>query len=461
MNKSFLYNLKKLQSLSILLLAFIFLFFFASPVFASYTFLQDSFTAPDNTNLFEFNSLYSPAYDFSGPMYINNNEVTGGYLWFVNNVPTNNCTSIDTYQTFNDGATAYLMQYSDGYLYHYKTIELTLQNDYLVRVSINGAATQNDILTLQHLNLSDGWHNVKMCIINKEITAYIDNNLIYQGAVPSAYDWDGRGNKVMFYQNIGTDFGYEDNLLITSYDNLPNTPPSVGLVTITPNPVEVNTSLIATGTFIDQDTSDTHTAIANWDDGTPSTTCSVTENNGSGTITCVLSLGYTNADIYSPIITVTDNHGASDNSSPFEYLAVYKPTPQGLFSGASKFTTPVGSYAADTSLSGQVKFGITAKYEDQTPTGKASMEFKAANFEFESTSVTILVTSNGKATLRGTGTVNGAGSYTFLATGIDDANDTIRFQIKDSSNTIVYDSQQGATDTTNPTASVTGQVIVH
>ena len=108
-----------------------------------------------------------------------------------------------------------------------------------------------------------------------------------------------------------------------------------------------------------------------------------------------------------------------------------------------------------------MKFGITAKYEDQTPTGKASMEFKAANFEFESTSVTILVTSNGKATLRGTGTVNGAGSYTFLATGIDDANDTIRFQIKDSSNTIVYDSQQGATDTTNPTASVTGQVIVH
>jgi hypothetical protein len=99
------------------------------------------------------------------------------------------------------------------------------------------------------------------------------------------------------------------------------------------------------------------------------------------------------------------------------------------------------------------------------PTGNVSMHFRAANLEFEATSLTLLVTESDKATVRGTGTINGQGSYAFLATGFDGKNtntqDTVRFQIKNSSGTVIYDSQPGDADTAPPIRLVTGQVVIH
>lgn len=96
------------------------------------------------------------------------------------------------------------------------------------------------------------------------------------------------------------------------------------------------------------------------------------------------------------------------------------------------------------------------------------MNFKAANIDFASTSLQSLATTNGKAYLKGTGTVNSSGNYTFLATGIDGSvvggNDMIRFQIKDPSNNnnVIYDSQPGAADTADPTTlDATGNIRVH
>ena len=94
------------------------------------------------------------------------------------------------------------------------------------------------------------------------------------------------------------------------------------------------------------------------------------------------------------------------------------------------------------------------------------MNFKAASLDFASTFLSSLATSNGKAYLKGTGTLNGTSGYTFLATGIDGSvaggNDLIRFQIKDSSNNVVYDSQPGAGDTADPTTvDATGNIRVH
>ena len=86
------------------------------------------------------------------------------------------------------------------------------------------------------------------------------------------------------------------------------------------------------------------------------------------------------------------------------------------------------------------------------------MNFKNANIDFVSTSLTSLSTANGKAYLQGSGTVNGTSGYTFLATGIDGSvlggSDLIRFRIKDASNNVIYDSQSGAGDTTDPTTVV-------
>lgn len=240
-----------------------------------------------------------------------------------------------------------------------------------------------------------------------------------------------------------------------------NAPPQVGSITVSPNPVQVNTAVIASASFTDANTLDTHTVTVNWGDGSNPTSCTISESSGSGIATCTRSSGYTMASVYSPIITATDNYGASGDSPSYEYLSVYNPTSQGLFSGARIFNSPFGAYTAQPSFIGQVQFGITAKYNNNNqPTGKVSMNFKQANLEFESTSITVLVTLNGKAILRGIGTINGTGNYTFLATGIDGINDTIRFQIKNES-TVVYDSQLNDLDTADPTALVTGQVSIH
>jgi hypothetical protein len=44
--------------------------------------------------------------------------------------------------------------------------------------------------------------------------------------------------------------------------------PNVGAVTVNPNPVQINTSVTATTTFTDGDTTDTHTAKVDWGDQT-------------------------------------------------------------------------------------------------------------------------------------------------------------------------------------------------
>ena len=119
------------------------------------------------------------------------------------------------------------------------------------------------------------------------------------------------------------------------------------------------------------------------------------------------------------------------------------------------------NFGDGATASGQVQFGVTSKYLDSAIIGDVSMNFRAANLEFDATTLTVLVTSNGQATLRGTGTINGSGNYNFLVTGLDGFQDAVRFQIKDQSGTVIYDSQPGAVDTAAPTASVTGQIIVH
>jgi large repetitive protein len=77
------------------------------------------------------------------------------------------------------------------------------------------------------------------------------------------------------------------------------------------------------------------------------------------------------------------------------------------------------------------------------------MNFGVANLRFNATSVSSLAIANGMATLTGTGTINGAGNYHFLVTGVNGGG--IRVQITDSSNNVIYDTQPGAPMTATPT----------
>ena len=242
--------------------------------------------------------------------------------------------------------------------------------------------------------------------------------------------------------------------------NVNNISPTVSAISAPTAPVVLGTSISSSASFTDPGALDTHTAIWDWGDGT--TTGTVTENNGSGSISD--NHTYVSTGVYTITLTVTDKDGGA-GISIFQYVSVYNPTSQGLFSGARIFASPFGAYTANPSLVGNVMFGISVKYSGTAPTGHVNMNFKVANLDFVATSIDSLVTAFGKATLRGSGTINDSGNYTFLVTGIDGGQagglDTVRFQIKDSSGIVIYDSQLGAPDTIDPTAVVTGQIVVH
>ncbi len=238
-----------------------------------------------------------------------------------------------------------------------------------------------------------------------------------------------------------------------------NQVPVVGGITVSPNPETINTNIAGSASFTDANAGDTHTATWNWGDNNTSSG-SIMEPSGATPGSVTGSHQYVTPGVYTITLSVSDGTGAG--TSIFEYLSVYDPQPNSHFGAARIFTSPAGAYLANTNLTGQVKFGVQAKYSGTNSQGSVNMDFSAANFKFDATSISSLVVANNKATLRGNGTVNGSGNYTFLITGLDGSGGggKIRFQIKDSGGNTVYDTQPGATDVTNPTASVTGSVRV-
>ena len=237
-----------------------------------------------------------------------------------------------------------------------------------------------------------------------------------------------------------------------------NQVPSVSAINAPSSLVLVGTSFTASASFTDPNVSDTHTASWNWGDGN-TTVGTVTESNGSGSISN--SHTYTATGVYTITLTVSDQFGGIGTST-YQYVTAYVPTSS--FAGGRSFNNPSGAYPT---TSGKVTFGVSAKYSNSNVlTGSVKMNFKAANIDFASTSLQSLTTSNGKAYLTGTGTVNGSGTYTYLAVGSDGSvtggQDLIRLQIKNSSGTVIYDSQPGAGDTADPTTLVqSGNVRVN
>jgi hypothetical protein len=235
--------------------------------------------------------------------------------------------------------------------------------------------------------------------------------------------------------------------------NITNVAPTVNPITTSANPVTINTSFNATATFNDPAGSldSTYNATWNWGDGSPETV-SATWSGSSGTAS--RSHTYANPGVYTITVQIQDKDGGNSNTSTFEYESVYDPQPNTHFGAARLYTDP--------STNGQAQFGVSARYSGSNAVGNVSLKVNAATVNFVSTSISSLVVANNKATLRGTGTLNGTSGYTFLVTGLDGSggNGKIRFQIKDSGGNIAYDTQPGASDVTNPTTTVTGAVNV-
>jgi hypothetical protein len=245
-----------------------------------------------------------------------------------------------------------------------------------------------------------------------------------------------------------------------------NVPPTVGAITGPSDPVRVGTAVPVSAGFSDPGIRDIHTATWNWGDGSTSP-ATVAEANGSGSASG--SHTYATPGVYVVKLTVTDKDGGLGESI-FQYVVVYDPE-GGFVTGGGWINSPAGAYTADPTLTGKATFGFVSKYQKgaQVPTGQTEFQFKVANLNFHSDAYEWLVVAGARAQYKGTGTINGAGSYGFMFTAIDGqiagggGVDKFRIKIWDkATGQVIYDNQLGAGDGADPiTALGGGSIVIH
>jgi hypothetical protein len=235
-----------------------------------------------------------------------------------------------------------------------------------------------------------------------------------------------------------------------------NAPPVITNITAPLDSVLLGTTINVGGNFTDLGTLDTHTAVWDWGDGTTSTG-NVTEQSGSGSVAGAHL--YAAAGVYTLKLTVTDKDNGSVQST-FEYIVINEAASsnESAMNGGGWALSPAGAYPSNSSLTGRANFGFVAKgRRNVVPTGQTQFHFNALTFH--STSYTSLSVTGSQAQLKGTGTINNAGSYNFILTVIDGGNggaaDKFRMKIWGTSG-IIYDNQMNAADGANPTQTISG-----
>lgn len=243
------------------------------------------------------------------------------------------------------------------------------------------------------------------------------------------------------------------------------------VVTITGPPTgsvyAVNTPVSFTGSFTDN-AGGAHTAT--WTFDSQSSAGSVNETTGAVTG----SYSFTAAGIYKVTLTVTDGCGSAGSASTIDgldlLLVIYDPS-AGWVTGGGWINSPAGAYSANPGLTGKANFGFVSKYHNgaTVPSGNTEFQFKAGNLNFSSTSYEWLVIGGARAQYKGSGKINGAGSYDFMLTAIDGQQpggggvDKFRIRIWDRiGGGLIYDNQLNAPDSNDPTTILGGgNIVIH
>ncbi len=254
---------------------------------------------------------------------------------------------------------------------------------------------------------------------------------------------------------------------IWTYQTEQNVVPVLGAITAPNTPVQTNTEITASATFTDLNVSDTHTAIWDWGDGTTSNG-TIVEASGSGSVNGVHT--YTTPGVYTIKLTVSDNNNGSATST-YQYVPIYAPTTKSA-SGKNEFNSPAGAISADPSATGVATFGFSAQYDangNVIPSGNSwaslSLQEGSTKITFNATEYNWFVTNDNKAFIKGKGTYNNQPDYSILISAIDNSEtketDYIRYQIKDPSGTVVYDTQPGTADTSDPLTPISkGKIVI-
>ncbi|MBK3634331.1 family 43 glycosylhydrolase [Streptomyces sp. MBT97] len=212
-----------------------------------------------------------------------------------------------------------------------------------------------------------------------------------------------------------------------------NAAPAVTSATGPTGPVPAGRRTAVTVRFTDPGAGDSHTCVVDWKDG---------GRPASGTVTsggCRAEHTYTTAGIRRPVITVTDDDGASASTTLPE-LIVYDRA-AGPLVGAGTFSTAVGP-----KRTGKASFSVAAGYlpGGTAPAGEVSFDLRPARVTLRSTGLDWLVVSGSTAVLQGSGTVGGKSGYAFRVTATDGP-DTFLVKIwKKSGGEVVYSSGAAA-----------------
>jgi hypothetical protein len=243
-----------------------------------------------------------------------------------------------------------------------------------------------------------------------------------------------------------------------------NVAPSIAGISLPGSPAAIKTNVTASVNFTDPGvgTGETYTATFDWGDGTtPTPSLSGTSSPISTSHT------YTAAGVYTVKVTVTDSNGLSSVQalstaySP-AYAVIYDPS-AGYVTGGGWINSPTNACNAgagplgvcSTNVTGTANFGFSSQYKQgsSTPTGNTEFQFQAGNLNFHSSTYAqgSLVVSGSMAQYKGTGTINGQGSYTFtlwacdaqLSGSCQTGVDGFRIQIKTTGGAVVYDNVPG------------------
>jgi hypothetical protein len=226
---------------------------------------------------------------------------------------------------------------------------------------------------------------------------------------------------------------------------------------------------LVNASFTDPGTGDTHTCKVDWGNGVIDNGV-ITETNGSGS--CKLTPSGnpytgTGAGIYTMTVKVKDDDNSEGSAA--RTLVIYDPA-AGFVTGGGWFNSPAGAYYADPSLIGKANFGFVSKYtknNPNTPIGNTEFQFQAGNLNFHSENYDwLLVNKDGtNAQYKGTGTINGAGSYKFMLWAADGGGyDTFRMKIwytQNNSDIVVYDNMASAGGGFSTVPISGGSIVIH
>lgn len=274
-------------------------------------------------------------------------------------------------------------------------------------------------------------------------------------------------NTVYLVVNDGTVDSAPDTVTITVQDT---TAPVVSNTTANPNPVAVNTECTITAQIDDTSSNISYAEYSldgiQWYNMDPITT-------GTNSVNVSVTMpGVTESKLLTVSVRGTDEEGNTSEAESI-YLPVYDPS-AGFVTGGGWIWSPKGAYMADTTLEGKANFGFVAKYKKgaNIPDGSTEFKFTTGNLNFHSNVYDWLVVAGYKAMFKGTGTINGEGSYKFMISCVDGdlkgngAKDTFRIRIWDEDGnggeTTIYDNQMGADMDAEATTTLGGgSIIIH